>query len=54
MEEKLKLEVVDLINKAQEQIAAGDIEGANATLGLIKDKIKTPLPGTGSNGRDNG
>lgn len=50
MDNKLKQEVYDLINKAQEQIAAGDIEGANATLGLIKDKIKHPLPGTGSNG----
>ena len=50
MDEKLKLEVVELINKAQEQMAAGDINGANATLGLIKDKIKNPLPGTGSNG----
>lgn len=49
MDDKLKLEVVDLINKAQEQMAAGDINGANATLGLIKDKIKLPIGG-GDNG----
>lgn len=46
----MKQEVLDLVEKAQAQMAAGDINGANATLGLIKDKIKTPLPGEGTNG----
>lgn len=50
MEEKLKLEVVDLINKAQADMAAGKIEDANASLEAAKDKIKNPLPGAGTNG----
>lgn len=49
MEEKLKLEVVDLINKAQADMAAGKIEDANASLEAAKDKIKLPLGG-GTNG----
>lgn len=50
MNEELRQEVFALLNKAQEEMKAGNVDAANATLEVVKDKIKHPLPGTGSNG----
>lgn len=50
MDEKLRQEVFALVNKAQEEMKVDNKEAANATLEVVKDKIKHPLPGTGSNG----
>lgn len=50
MDEKLRQELLDLINKAQADMNAGNLNNANASMDAAKDKIKNPLPGTGSNG----
>lgn len=50
MNEKLRNEVLALVEKAQAEMADKNYEEANATMNVIKDKIKTPLPGEGTNG----
>lgn len=49
MNEELREEVLALVNKAQEEMEAGNKEAANATLEVVKEKIKLPIGG-GDNG----
>lgn len=45
MDDKLKQEVYDLINKTQAEMNAGNLNSANATMDAAKDKIKLPVGG---------
>ena len=45
MDEKLRQEVFALVNKAQEEMRAGNKEAADATLEVVKEKIKLPAGG---------
>lgn len=50
MEEKVRKEIEELLDQVENDIKQGDNAAALDKVGSIKDKIKTPLPGTGSNG----
>lgn len=50
MDETLRLEVLGLLEEAGELLASGNTVGASEKVNEAKDKIKYPLPGTGSNG----
>lgn len=41
----MKQEVYDLINKAQAEMNAGNLNSANASMDAAKDKIKLPAGG---------
>lgn len=50
MDEKKLKEVEELLTGAEQDIEAGKADDAKAKIAAAKDKIKYPLPGTGSNG----
>lgn len=53
MKEETREEVKVLLNAAIAAVEAGDEETAKAKIKEADDKIKLPLPGTGSNGLPN-
>lgn len=50
MDEKTRKEIEELLEPLENDIKQGNNAAALDKVGSIKDKIKTPLPGTGSNG----
>lgn len=48
----MKTEVLDLLQKAQNQISNGDLSGAKETIENTKDRIRRPI-GSGTNGPSN-
>lgn len=53
MDEQMKTEVLELLQKAQDQIKLGDLSSAKAYLEQAKDKIDRPIGG-GTLGPDKG
>lgn len=50
MDERLKADVLALLDAARAELKAGNTEAADAKITEAKDKIE-PLPGTGTNGK---
>lgn len=50
MNEKLQTELLKILHKANEQLELKNYAGAKEILQLMEEKIKTPLPGEGTNG----
>lgn len=50
MDEKTRKEIEELLEPLENDVKNGNKDDAIKKIGVIKDKIKQPLPGTGTNG----
>lgn len=50
MDEKIVKEIEELLTDVENDVKNGNTDDAIEKIGKVKDKIKQPLPGTGTNG----